>query len=82
MEVIRARGKALDHKVYEPGQTDAHSTADAAQREAFAQQLLDLSALCGRNAPANGISRKLTAARFTLIILLPTAGMPIFLIPR
>ena len=47
MEVMRAGGEALDHKVYEPGETDAHRTADPAQREAFAQQLLDLSALGG-----------------------------------
>jgi len=81
MEVFRAGGKAFHHKVQEPGETHADGTADPAEREALAQQVLDLSALLGRNAPVHSVPGKLALARFTLMVLLPMAGMTIFLVP-
>jgi len=80
MEVIGAGRKAFHHKVQEPGETDAHGTADPAERDALAQQLFDPQALLVRNAPVEGVRGKLATARFTLMILLPMAGMAIFLV--
>jgi hypothetical protein len=40
-----------------------------------------VQALLACNVPVNSVSRKLAAARFTLMILLPMAGMTIFLVP-
>ena len=81
MEVIGAGRKAFDHKVQEPRETDAHSTADPPEGDTLTQQLFDPQALLGRNAPVDGIRSKLAATRFTLMILLPMAGMAIFLVP-
>jgi uncharacterized protein YjbI with pentapeptide repeats len=44
--------KALDHTVQEPGEADAHGTADTAQRDALAQQVCNQGALLVRNALA------------------------------
>jgi len=66
--------------VQEPGETDAHGTTDPAERDALAQQLFDPQALLMRNTPVEGVCRKLAAARFPLMILLPMAGMAIFLV--
>jgi hypothetical protein len=81
MQVIRARRKAFDHKVQEPRETDAHGTADPTEGDTLAQQVFDLHALLMGNALVNSISRKLAAARFTLMILLPVTGMAVFLVP-
>ena len=81
MQVIRTGRKAFNHNVQEPRKTDAHSTADPAKRETLAQQLFDPLTLRGRNTPVRGVSRELATARFTLVILLPMAGMTIFLVP-
>jgi len=80
MEVIGAGGKAFHQKMQEPGETDAHGTTDPAEREALAQQLFDPQALLRRNAPVEGVRGQLAAARCTLMILLPMAGMTIFLV--
>ena len=79
MQVIGAGRKAFHHKVQEPRETDAHGTADPTERDALAQQLCDPPALLVRNAPVEGVRRKLAVARFTLMILFPMAGMTIFL---
>jgi hypothetical protein len=80
MEVIGAGRKAFHRKVQEPCETDAHGTAAPAEREALAQQLCDPQALLVGNAPVEGVRGKLAAARFTLMILFPMAGMTVFLV--
>jgi hypothetical protein len=79
--VIRAVRKTFHHKVQEPGETDAHGTADTAQRDALAQQVFNLGALLVRNATVFGGRHKLALARVTLMILFAMVGMAIFLIP-
>ena len=81
MEVIGARGKALDHKVQEPRETDAHGPPDPAQRDTFPQQVLHSGAPLIRNEAVVGRGTKLAFARCALMILLPMAGMAIFLVP-
>ena len=56
MQVIGTGRKAFHHKVQEPRETDAHGTADPTEGDALAQQLFDLPALLGRNAPVEGAS--------------------------
>ena len=80
MEILGTGRKAFHHKVQEPGETDAHGTADPAERDALAQQLFDPQALLMGNAPVEGVRGKLAAARFTLMILFPMAGMTVFLV--
>ena len=80
MQVIGTGHEAFHEKVQEPRETDAHGTADTAERDALTQQLFDPPALLGRNAPIHGISRELAATCFTLVILLPMAGMAILLV--
>ena len=53
----------------------------AMKRETFAQQLGDPLALRLGNGPVHSVYCKLAAARFALMILLPMAGMAIFLVP-
>jgi hypothetical protein len=81
MEVIGTRSKALDHKVQEPRETDAHSPTDPTQRDAFPQQMFHSGAPLIRNEAVVGCGTKLVCARFALMILLPMAGMAIFLVP-
>ena len=81
MQVLGTGRKAFHHKVQEPCETDSHGTANPPERETLTQQLSDLSALRLGNGPINGVSRKLAATRFTLVILLPMAGMAVFLVP-
>ena len=81
MQVLRTGRKAFHQKVQEPGETDAHSPAEPPEGDALAQQLFDLSALLVGNPLVHSVSRKLAAARFTLMVLLPVAGMAIFLVP-
>jgi len=80
MEVIGTGCKAFHQKVQEPRETDTHGTADPTQGDALAQQLFDPLALLGCNTPVEGVRSQLAAARFTLMILLPMAGMAIFLV--
>jgi hypothetical protein len=80
MEVIGARGKALDQKVQEPRETDTHGPPEPAQRDALPQQVFHPRAPLIRNAAVVGRSTQLAFARFTLMILLPMAGMAIFLV--
>ena len=65
----------------EPGETDAHRTADPTQRDALTQQVFHHGAPLIRNEALFGRGTLLTFARFTLMILLPMAGMAIFLVP-
>ena len=81
MEILGTGRKAFHHKVQEPRETHADGTADPAQRETLAEQVFNLPALLGRNAPVLAIRRELAAARFALMILLPMASMAIFLVP-
>jgi len=81
MEVIGARGKALDHTVQEPRETDAHGPTDPTQRDAFPQQVFHSGAPLIRNEAVIGRSTKLAFARFALMILLPMTGMAIVLEP-
>jgi hypothetical protein len=80
MQVLGARRKALDHKVQEPRETDAHGPTDPAERDALAQQLFDPQALLMCNAPVEGVRGTLATARLTLMILFPMAGMAILLV--
>src|SRR5918999_2336584 len=73
--------QALDHTVQEPGEADAHGTADTAQRDALAQQVCNQGALLVRNATVFGSGHKLALARFTLMILFAMVGMAIFFLP-
>jgi len=82
MQVIRARRKAFDHEVQEPREAHTHGPADATQGETFPQGLGDPLALLLGNGAVDGVSRKLTAARFTLMILFAMTGVAIFLVPR
>ena len=81
MEVLGTGRKALHHKVQEPRETDTHGTADPAQRDALTQQVFHPRAPLIRNEAVVGRGTKLAFARFTLMILLPMAGMAIFLVP-
>ena len=65
----------------EPRETDTHSTADPAQRDALPQQVFHSGAPLIRNEAVIGRSTKLAFARFALMILLPMTGMAIFLEP-
>ena len=81
MQVIGTSRETFHQKVQQPGETHPNGTADPTEGDALAQQLLDPQALLGRNASVEGVCRKLAAARFTLLILLPMAGMTVFLVP-
>lgn len=80
MQVIGARRKAFHHKVQEPRETDTHGPADPPEGETLPQQLGDPLALRLGNSPVHGVRHKLATARFALMILLPMAGMAIFLV--
>jgi len=81
MEVLRTGRKAFHHKVQEPCKTDTHSTAEPAQRDALPQQVFHPRAPLIRNEVVVGCGTQLAFARFALMILLPMAGMAIFLVP-
>ena len=81
MQVIRTGHKAFHHTVQEPRETDTDGTTDPAERDALAPQLFNPQALLGRNALVHSMSAKLATTCFTLMILLPMAGMAIFLVP-
>ena len=81
MEILGTGHKAFYHEVQEPRETDTHGTADPAQRDALTQQVFHHSAPVICNEAVVGCGTKLAFARFTLMILLPMAGMAIFLIP-
>src|SRR5262249_31147517 len=81
MEVIGTGGKALHHKMQQPGQTNTHGAADAAERDALTQQVFHHRALLIRNVTVVGRGHKLPLARFTLMVLLPMAGLAIVLVP-
>jgi hypothetical protein len=77
--MVGTRRKALDHTVQEPGEADAHGTADTAQRDALAQQVCNQGALLVRNATVFGSGHKLALARFTVRFCLPWWVWPFFL---
>jgi hypothetical protein len=81
MEVIGTGCQACDQKVQEPCETDTDSTAAPTECNTLAQQLCDALTPLGRHTPVQGISRALAATRFTRMILLPIAGVTIFLGP-
>ena len=81
MSVIGPRGKARHQKGQEPRETDAHGPTDPTQRDAFPQQVFHSGAPLIRNEAVVGRGTKLAFARFALMILLPMAGMAIFLVP-
>jgi hypothetical protein len=81
MEVIGARGKAFHHTVQEPRETDAHGPTDPTQRDALPQQVFHPRTPLIRNEAVVSRGTKLVFARFALMILLPMAGMTIFLVP-
>ncbi len=81
MEVFGTGRKAFHHKVQEPRETDTHGTADPAQRDALPQQVFYPRAPLIRNEVVVGRGTQLAFARFALMILLPMAGMAIFLVP-
>jgi hypothetical protein len=81
MSIIGTGGKALHHKMQEPGEADAHHTADPTQRDALTQQVFHRGAPLIRNEAIFGPGTKLAFTRLTLMILLPMAGMAIFLVP-
>jgi hypothetical protein len=81
MEVIGAGCKAFRHKVQQPRETHADSTADPTEGDTLAEQVFNLHALLGRNTPVQDIRRELVATRFTLVILLPMTGMAVLLVP-
>jgi hypothetical protein len=81
MQVLGAGRKAFYHKVQEPRETDPHGTADPAQRDALPQQVFYPRTPLIRNKAVVGRGTQLAFARFALMILLPMAGMAIFLVP-
>jgi hypothetical protein len=81
VQVIRTGRNALHPKAQQPGEADAHGTADPTQRDALTQQVFHHSAPLIRTEAVFGRSTKLACARCTLMILFPMAGMAIFLIP-
>ena len=81
MEILGASGKAFHHKVQEPREADTYGTADPAQRDALPQQVFYPPTPLIRNEAVVGRGTKLAFARFALMILLPMAGMAIFLVP-
>ena len=81
MKVLGTGRKAFHHKVQEPRKTDTHGPADPAQRDAFPQQMFHPRTPLIRNEAVVGGGTKLAFARFALMILLPMAGMAIFLVP-
>src|SRR5262249_14968007 len=80
MQVIGTGRKAFHHKVQEPRETHADGTTDPTECNPLAEQVFNLHALLGRNAPGYAIRRELAATRFPLVLLLPMAGMPILLV--
>ena len=58
----------------------ANGTADPAQRDALAQQVLNQRALLVRNNVVFGAGHKLASTRFALMILFAGARMAIFLV--
>jgi hypothetical protein len=79
MEMIGAGGKAFDHIVQEPRETDAHNPADPASRDALAQQLLNHPALLVRDDVVFGASHKLASAYLALMMLFTPVNMAVFL---
>ena len=79
--MIGAAGKALHHEVQQPGQADAHRTANPAQGDTLAQQVFNIRPLLGRNEEVLGISAKLTLASLAEMILFAMSGMAVFLVP-
>ena len=81
MEVFGTGRKAFHHKVQEPRETDTHGTADPAQRDALPQQVFYPRAPLIRNEAVIGRGTQLAFARFARMMLLPMAGMTMFLVP-
>jgi hypothetical protein len=81
IEVIGTGRQAFHHTGQEPRETDTDGTADPAERDALAQQLFNPQALLGRNALVHSMSAQLATTYLTLMMLLPMAGMAIFLVP-
>ena len=81
MEVLGTGREALDHTMQEPRQTDTDCTADPAQRDALTQHVFYPRAPLIRNEAVVGCGTQLAFARLTLMVLLPMAGMTIFLVP-
>jgi hypothetical protein len=81
MKVIGARRKAFNHKMQEPRQTHSHGPAEPPERDALAQQLLELPSLLRGNTALHRLGRELAVPGFTLMILLPVASMAIVLVP-
>jgi hypothetical protein len=63
MEVLGTGRIAFHQKVQQPRETHADGTADPAERDALAQQMLDPSAVLGRDAPVYRVPGKLALAQ-------------------
>src|SRR3982074_2870353 len=80
MHVIGTGREAVNQAGEEPGETPAQGTAEPPGGDTLAEQLFDPLTLRRRDAPGERVCRKLAATRLTLMILLPMAGMTIFLV--
>ena len=81
MEVLGTSRKAFHHTVQEPREADTYGTADPTQRDALPQQVFYPCAPLIRHEAVVGRRTQLAFARFALMILLPMAGVTIFLVP-
>ena len=81
MSIIGTGGKAHHHTMQEPGEADAHRTADPTQREALTPQVFHHGAPLIRNEAIFGHGTKLAFARLTRMILLTLADMASVLVP-
>jgi hypothetical protein len=79
--VIGTCRKALDHTVQQPCETDAHRTADLAERDALPQQTANQCALLRGDGTVFRSHTKLTSTGFAVMVLLAMARMAIFLEP-
>lgn len=71
MQMIRQRRTACLHKAYGPADTDAHSPANAMQRDFLAASAFHQGALFVPDHPMGRVEDKLATARLTLVTLLP-----------
>jgi hypothetical protein len=79
MQVIGPSCNAFHHKMQEPRETHADSTADPAERETLTQERWDLPPLLVWHASVQRIRGKLAMARLTAIRLFAMASRAIFL---
>jgi hypothetical protein len=79
VSVLGTGRKALNHDVQEPCETKAHRTADPAQGNALAQQMLNQRTPLVGNETLFGAGHKLASAGFALMILLTTMYVAVFL---